>query len=1362
MQSKAENVGEITDDKRLLIVNALAHSEHKVESLATTIKPTAGLGHRITETEDEDEDSKTHEIKETVVVVVVHCSNMKHMLSACKRHPWSWVTVFEPRLTREETLRSILKDADISRDISTPKVEADQLVQIFCIVEEIWGEELGRTPHRSQYEAVVHTLQLLSQAALRTSSSTLASISTALETLEQAKKVVETSLPSAIEFQKEKVDILKEILSECKSRSTHEIDGAEKAESKQKQHVTSIMLKYEDTVRNKTLAAALRDAESNKAMAEAEALIQNCNLQTMKREIGKAISGASSLQPQRNLIFGVCKILGIKRATKPKKKKLKKKKGIGIMPIDLPTVLANQLFEKLGQARTVADYCVDKAVLTPPVIAQSCPVLKKRGSRTAGSTKVNVTWSYLHKWALATVAFAEAEHINQLKQTEFQVVEKELKEEKENLASRQIFRAEITLELKKKCSSAESDVVEAVSCVLELEKDLERSQRFVNSLIPTVSGRWHRQLNALNREHPKNSKKSTSSIQIPDDMMRMLVSVSLCLLGPLSEKARRSCRSRWLLCLFRYLGQPQDVGDSGVTKEMMDFFENTITSHMIASLFLNQVSSASQLSSRNTTVHTLASFVVGWSSRSMNIDNLTSLCISSYWGSKAIIVDPDGHMQWLFEKYDGIKHAVQPRRKERLGAPTFIRVLSDVSEESISGKEFHIVANTFHKNRSWLRYRLARSADEVQAQGSVQRKSARGKKKRNININSKLDSEKHALVDLNVLSENHTLASNILFNGMEELLQCQIKLGDPCKMFAAENEDSLERMVGSVQSLAQLDLRRKHLQRELEQNLSSTNNSQAIRDDGYVSRTANIFLALRSGRLPNIVHFDQLQSIMVDTLTNRNQKRSTTGIDKTIIKSCIQWICRCMHEQNALLAMMHVCKLVVESQGSQEEWQVLFLLPELIQSIKSSPSENQPDHTLLMPQWMSGLSFQLCSELTKRVHVLRKLLTGLLDPGLEHQWKSHINCENSMKTFHVPHFDGCVWSHESGPKQTIRRLLLCIALQPNRCLFYFRWFARNTFGADCFDHGGHHLYGLECEAKSVRQLLSFSPTAPMHISCDNYGIDGVSQVLAAGRPSGFDFNCVVKIQHRVLPPGSLPVAIRSVFELNSLRKDYSAFVQLTHDFIRTGGWIVLADIQVEQNHVGLHSLLSAIVKAGKSNAVHPKFRLMLLSSNNVKHSLLKKAVRPISSDECRISLEADHNSFCHSILRHYMHGYTYKPSNDRRVRRLYFAATYFHAALCSAYPSSSILTNCPYGASDFQFMLFLLERFLGGSNIRVEDVHTIFREVLQTTYTGHNNTILVDCIENVFGDVTSSSWPTEVPEKAAGSRVAALEWASTL
>jgi hypothetical protein len=77
-------------------------------------------------------------------------------------------------------------------------------------------------------------------------------------------------------------------------------------------------------------------------------------------------------------------------------------------------------------------------------------------------------------------------------------------------------------------------------------------------------------------------------------------------------------------------------------------------------------------------------------------------------------------------------------------------------------------------------------------------------------------------------------------------------------------------------------------------------------------------------------------------------------------------------------------------------------------------------------------------------------------------------------------------------------------------------------------------------------------------------------------------------------------------------------------------------------------------------------------------------------------------------------------------------------------------------------MLFLLERFLGGSNIRVEDVHTIFREVLQTTYTGHNNTILVDCIENVFGDVTSSSWPTEVPEKAAGSRVAALEWASTL
>merc|ERR1712166_887865 len=114
--------------------------------------------------------------------------------------------------------------------------------------------------------------------------------------------------------------------------------GAEAVEDKQKQHVTSVILKHEAAMRNKALAKKLRDIESNKTMDDAKALINNCNMQTIKRQVGKALGGSASLQPQRDLIYGICKILGIKRATK-KKKKRSKKKDHGIIAADLPKVL---------------------------------------------------------------------------------------------------------------------------------------------------------------------------------------------------------------------------------------------------------------------------------------------------------------------------------------------------------------------------------------------------------------------------------------------------------------------------------------------------------------------------------------------------------------------------------------------------------------------------------------------------------------------------------------------------------------------------------------------------------------------------------------------------------------------------------------------------------------------------------------------------------------------------------------------------------------------------------------------------------------------------------------------------------------
>jgi len=195
-------------------------------------------------------------------------------------------------------------------------------------------------------------------------------------------------------------------------------------------------------------------------------------------------------------------------------------------------------------------------------------------------------------------------------------------------------------------------------------------------------------------------------------------------------------------------------------------------------------------------------------------------------------------------------------------------------------------------------------------------------------------------------------------------------------------------------------------------------------------------------------------------------------------------------------------------------------------------------------------------------------------------------------------------------------------------------------------------------------------------------------------------------------------------------------------------------------------LLAAIKQAGLTNSVHPKFRLMLLTSKNNQVDCIK-AVPSFTSNECRISLNTDHNSVSHNILRHYTHGYTYKPSNDRRIRRMYFAATYFHATFCSNYlirnkklqrESQEVLTQCPCGASDFVFMLFLLENFLDGSNIRIEEINIVFRKTLEMTYGETDNESFLICMRNVFGSGESKMWPKKVPEKAAGNRVAALEY----
>ena len=193
-------------------------------------------------------------------------------------------------------------------------------------------------------------------------------------------------------------------------------------------------------------------------------------------------------------------------------------------------------------------------------------------------------------------------------------------------------------------------------------------------------------------------------------------------------------------------------------------------------------------------------------------------------------------------------------------------------------------------------------------------------------------------------------------------------------------------------------------------------------------------------------------------------------------------------------------------------------------------------------------------------------------------------------------------------------------------------------------------------------------------------MDALNQLLAAGKLAGFHFNCVTAKKKRILPPGGLPIIVRSVagleFTGHGGDDDYSNFLSLAQNLFRMGGWILLVDAQLDDllHNSGLSLLLGEVEQASSANSLHPKFRLLLLSSNvrsqknqNQKRRSVRERVarrqqqQSFSSNDCRISIDADHHSLRNSLLGHYMNGHCYTHSNDRKIRKLFFAATYFHA-----------------------------------------------------------------------------------------------------
>ena len=1323
-------------------------------------------------------------------IVVVSQKNMQLIQTMCTHHPWRWLTVVEPPPNQNELVQPILNDPNVF----IPQAEVKLLAEMFAVTELVWTAELGIKPQRHTFESAVHTLEILNRAALRASTSLLASTTTALETVEETKRVMEEHLPASIVLQEKYIETLKQAATGCHEKQTITIAALEAAEETQRIFVTKTNVQHENAVREKKFAVQQHTNAGNSAITHGQTLISTVTKQILKRELGKLTQKASSFTNSHiDLVNGICKLLGIKRAKK-KKKKSKKNKVVGISDEDLPKMFVDLLFDQLIGADDAKQYLSEKAIASPPSIPLSLATNKKKKGSGSTAKAAAAAWVALHSWALATVAYVVALHTTAEKQEMLDITEKTLQQEKSELASRQICRAESALQLKAETAAAETAIVEAAEHMKDLHENLERSTRFIGCLVPAISSKWQRQLMDLGRDSGNSNNGSTSSNstntsgrlnpgQIPAELISLLASASLCLLGPLSTKARNQCRSKWVECIHRHLNIQIDL-DATLASETIRFIETSVVSHLLTFLLCKSLAADAHRTHQSTTVHTMASFLVGWSAHAMKIENLTSVCLLTYWGTNTIVVDPDDHMKWVLQKYcnpdsngSSSKTNFSSRRNTdqllpALNPSQFVRELPKTFDDVAWSSKHHIIVVALRVNQHWLRYRLARTLDKststrVKRRSSV---SSSQRKRRNSVAQGNVDSEKRALVDLNVVNESRSIATNILMAGVSELGN-----HEQHDMFTKDNIELLNRITSSVQSLSQLELRRKLLQKELEQNIVSTNNILTTKEDSFISKTIQIFLTLgMAKRLPNIMNFTQLENMMVTLKAQRVQKRLTKDFDKAVFVSFVQWICRNMHEQDSLFAVLHVASLhPLVQESSPEVWEALYSLPTIIEAIELGTVADPGtvadlgtvadiSDTANVPPWLSNETFQLCVQLSTKLHILRNLPQALLDPTLARQWQNQMQSTNGMELFVAPDFDGCRLSTKSKDVHSIRKLILCIALQPKRYLFYFRWFTRQIFGGpECFDVENNHLVGLECTSLSIRQLFLVQPIkAPIHLCCDDFGVDSINQVLVAGQLSGYYFNRSNSAYRRVLPPGSMQIAVRSIYELDPTRKDYSTFMEMVNNFIRGGGWVVLMDAHLDQQYPGLISLFALVEHAAVvSKSLHPKFRLLLVSETQNK-----TYVPAFVPDEYRLSFDADHHSACHSVLRHYMNGYTYKPSNDRRIRKIYVAAAYFHAMLCSTFISTSLSVKCPYGASDFQTMLYLIEVLIDDSNIRLaeEDVCTVFKRALKTTYVDLDPSHFNKCVRVVFGDDESNIWPLGVPEKAAGNRMATMEFARGL
>jgi hypothetical protein len=1416
----------------------------------------------------------------SAVVVIVDRKQSELYESEHAKSATNWTKITQVEEGPDDLALSVVSRADAASYHN--KSQRLLLAKMFRFAKDLWRQELGVEPNREKFRELVDTATALEKTS-KTEIARLSSLtSNALHVATEAKQMLEETLPSCIRIVCAKVETLEEKVERLQGveHDVQERNLAAIAEQRQ------ILAQYEANFRQAQTERSTSSLKAKTAFKEATAaagtLRTKVPRQYFRRQMSKMVKqtsigtkstkgakGAKSAKrslasQQFDLITSICRIVGIELKSKKKnskkrssrsKKKAAQTTNNAVTRAELPDYIAELVYNKLGSAETLADICTTAAMECPPTMAVSSHHFAKQvpTSGPAGSSKVKAmqVWQIIRNWALALCEAIDAENAYHSNRRIEDELEAELSRQQHRLRE---LGDKTTHEIgcaQKDRKQTEKRVAATKDLVAELESQLERADRLVEQLNINLLSKWPKEIAILKQQALGKFDCALSDAlglqNVPPFVVAATTGASLCLLGPLSQRSRVTCRSAWVKMLLGWLEESaHDIHEHrrrahpGAEDETTDtILERAFLPGLMESVLKVKIPPHDQRGIEHQIQQSMAS-MIGWSAENMDCNSMTSLCIALYWGSSSTIVDPHNHFQWLVANYVHTRPAVLKEQKT-FAARQFCNTTPPASDRSAWHTQKHIIVTNLHSNSAWLRYRVMRTVKEKSAkrrQSVTRGRSQDGRRKSNAAQSvGGGDGEKVLISDLGIVQQNHSNTlrglmldmSEQLGNTLENIVEKHAKINAVSQQHSEENKDTgnnydqaegdastdrgptnppvplasscifstgclagYERILNGVQSLSHLELRVKHLCKEITQGLQNQGQDMGstTHDDG-AERVIRAFLLLQSPKLPCALDFAQLESIVRAALRTLGGKRAQrSNVSKAILVTLIQSIVRGVHKQDALPMLMLLSREILDPSRQHGEWDALLAANEWVclfgDDGTAHPKHGTSDGGGGVIHELNTSTVKSCELLAERVHAMRNLPDALADPKLSAQWRLQMQLDNGMEGFCAPDFSGCIWARlksqqtlssdpvrgsnrtaaftpaaASAPailspytKNThsmVRRLLVCIALHPERMPSYFQWFLTLIFGDECSSKDGFHLENLECEVKFLRNLLSAPTSRPFHVCCGRAGkADAITSILRAGELSGIHYQSLIKGRSRRLPESGMPCTICSIFQFadpESAARLWTA----AEEAVQHGGWLVVADIHFAKCRSLVDDLLVRIGKLQR-RAQHAKFRLWFVSK-------ARSFGQPVCHvrNELRFAAESDH-SVRQVCISHLQFGPVHAPLNDKRLRRAFFALVYIHGALCAVFGNRrhyrSLHKNMhkvlDIGQSDFvcmyQHYRNLVQRF-GGTNGAGLDV--LLHRVVSDAFAGMG-ALSADVLQFVRDALTvtkESCWPKAVPDR---------------